>query len=223
LKCAKVVAGAGDFEVIAPDGSLVGIATTGAAFTSSHINFTLTDGTPDFALGDSFTIAIPAGSEKVKILTPAAVDGSQDVYGILIGAVGTTGTFKYLDFTSGGTYEIRPGDIAVDATSEAVGQVVNLALTSGTWADGDAAGTLILDNVVGTFQPGNINVGTNLNVATIAADASAYYPDRAGVAVVRDAIIDSNNLVWPAGATADQKTKALAQLVDKGIIVRAAA
>lgn len=223
LKCVKVVSGAGDFEVRSPNGELVGIATTGVAFTSSHINFTIADGTPDFALGDTFTIAIPAGSGKVKVMNFSGIDGSQDAYGILIGAVDTTGTLKSVAFTSGGTYQVVPGDYVTGATSGAVGQVVSLTLSSGTWAGGDAAGTFILDNVVGTFQSENLNVGTNLNVATIGGDAAAYYPDRPGVVIARDAVIDSNKIIWPAGATAGQKTAALEQLAEKGIIVRAAA
>jgi len=36
---------------------------------------------------------------------------------------------------------------------------------------GDAAGTLEIDTISGTFQSENLNVGANTNVATIAADA----------------------------------------------------
>ncbi|MCE5335075.1 MAG: head decoration protein, partial [Desulfobacteraceae bacterium] len=220
VQCVKVVSGAGDFEVIAPDGKLVGIATTGIAFTSPHINLTVNDGTPDFALGDKFTIAIPAGSGKVKAIDFSAVDGSQNAYGILIGAVDTTGTLKSLAFTSGGTYAVMPGDQVKGATSGATGRVQSLSLSSGSWANGDAAGTLILDDVAGTFQSENLNVEDNTNVATIGGNASAYYPDRPGVAVVRDAEINAANLVWPAGATSDQKAAALVRLAERGIVSR---
>jgi len=47
--------------------------------------------------------------------------------------------------------------------------------------------------------------------------------DVEGVAIVRDAIIDPDNLVWPDGATADQKAAALAELKAAGIITRLAA
>lgn len=52
-------------------------------------------------------------------------------------------------------------------------------------------------------------------------DASAA--DTAGVAIVRDAIIVSDDLVWPAGATADQKAQALAEMKGLGIVTRDAA
>jgi len=223
VRCIKAATGAGDFEVIAPDGSLVGIATVGVAFESSHINLTLADGTPDFAVGDLFTIAIPAGSGKVRAINFSGIDGTRNAYGILIDAVDTTGTLKSIAFTSGGTYEIRAGDMVTGATSGAVGHVVDLVVSSGTWAGGNAAGTLILDNVSGTFQSENLDVDDNSNVATIGGDASAYYPDRPGVAVVRDAIVDSDKLVWPTGATADQIAAAMVELAAKGIITRTAA
>jgi len=223
LRCIKAATGAGDFEVIAPDGTLVGIATVAVAFTSDHINFTLADGDPDFAVGDLFTITIPAGSGKVREIQFAGVDGTQHAYGVLIDAVDTTGTLKSIAFTSGGTYEIRPGDVVTGATSGATGHVVSLTLSSGTWAGGNAAGTLVLDNVVGTFQSENLDVDDNSNVATVGGDASAYYPDRPGVAVVRDAVIDADNLVWPTGTTEGQIAAALAELAAKGIITRTAA
>lgn len=48
-----------------------------------------------------------------------------------------------------------------------------------------------------------------------AVDASAA--DKEGVAVVREAQIVASYLTWPGGATAGQKTAALAQLLAKGI------
>jgi hypothetical protein len=44
--------------------------------------------------------------------------------------------------------------------------------------------------------------------------------DAVGVALVRHATIAPSKLVWPAGATSDQKTAALAQLEAQGIITR---
>lgn len=54
-----------------------------------------------------------------------------------------------------------------------------------------------------------------------AYDASSADVD--GVAIVRNAIINSDNLVWPDGATEDQKDAALAELKAAGIITRLAA
>ncbi|MGE0456417.1 MAG: head decoration protein [Vicinamibacterales bacterium] len=82
IKCVKVVSSAGDFEVRDPDGYLVGIATTAVAFVSDHLNFTIADGSPDFALGDVFTVAVTGSGKYLKSLA-AATDGSQVPVAIL--------------------------------------------------------------------------------------------------------------------------------------------
>jgi Bacteriophage lambda head decoration protein D len=81
-RCVKVVANAGDFEIVAPDGSVIGIATTAVAYTSSHLDLTIADGSTDFALGDTFTIAV-TGSGKFKMSLAAATDGSQTPVAVL--------------------------------------------------------------------------------------------------------------------------------------------
>ena len=77
-----------------------------------------------------------------------------------------------LDFTSGGTYVIKEGDTVTGATSAATAVVKRVIITSGTFGAGTAAGRLIVYSVSGTFQAENLDVGANLNVATIAADAA---------------------------------------------------
>lgn len=78
-----------------------------------------------------------------------------------------------LSFTSGGTYEIAEGNTITGATSGATAVITRIVLTSGTWSAGDAAGYLVMTSATGTFQAENLNVGANLNVATIAGDKSA--------------------------------------------------
>lgn len=80
---------------------------------------------------------------------------------------------REIAFTSGGTYEIAEGDTITGATSAATAVITRVVLSSGSWASGDAAGYLVFATDTGTFQAENLNVGGNLNVATIAGDASA--------------------------------------------------
>lgn len=91
LQCTATAANAGTFEVRDPDDNLLPPATVGVAYGSSQINFTLNDGAVDFIVGDIFEIDVTDGSGKVKALTPAAVDGSQDAYGILGASVDASG------------------------------------------------------------------------------------------------------------------------------------
>ncbi len=83
-----------------------------------------------------------------------------------------TGIEKMLSFTSGGTYQIVPGDVITGATSAKTAIVIQVTLSSGTWAAGTASGTLRLRLQSGDFVAENLNVRAILNVATIAANSS---------------------------------------------------
>ena len=228
LTCIQAVTNGGVFSVVNPSSETIGICAIApgaggtGAFTSDEINFTLTDAGTDFVYGDTFTITVPAGGGQVRAINFSGVDGSANAYGILYDAVDASASGEYTrTFTSGGTYEIIPGDTVVGATSAATARVVAVSLSSGTWAAGTAAGTLTVDTHTGTFQAENLNVGGNTNVASIAGAMSATAAtDQPGVAIVRDAEIVSDYLEWPSGTTAAQKTAALAQLADKGIVTR---
>lgn len=80
---------------------------------------------------------------------------------------------RSIAFTSGGTYEVQEGDTITGATSSATAVVRRAVLTSGDWAAGTAVGRLILSGQAGTLQAENLNVGANLNVATIAGNSTA--------------------------------------------------
>ncbi|MBI4798240.1 MAG: head decoration protein [Desulfarculus sp.] len=138
LTCITAAAGGGVFKVVDPDGIRLGNdLTVGQAYVGDHINLTVSDGAPDFAVGDKFTVTVAGGAGKAKAVDFAATDGSQQAAGVLIAKV--------------------TAPDGVDAT---------------------------------------------------------------GVAIVRDAVIAPSKLAWPAGATSDQKTAALAQLKALGIITR---
>lgn len=76
-------ANAGVFEVIDPDGVLVGRGNVASAF-AGDVNFTLADGATDFISGDLFTLTVSQLTTKYKVLAPAATDGTQRAAGILL-------------------------------------------------------------------------------------------------------------------------------------------
>lgn len=85
LRCIAAAADSGTFEVITPDGQQLPVdATVAVAYTSDHLNLTINDGGTDFAVGDSFTIAV-SGSNKYVPLDQAAVDGSHVAAAVLYG------------------------------------------------------------------------------------------------------------------------------------------
>jgi hypothetical protein len=118
-----------------------------------------------FAYGTGSALNVQLGwiPDRVEIIN--ATDG--DVLNIGFPAIVT------MAFTSGGTNEIKAGHTIVGATSGARGRVRQVLADTGTWAGGDAAGTLILDadTVTGTFASESVYyVGSSsLNDATGAA------------------------------------------------------
>ncbi len=62
IKCVGAVAAAGNFSVTGSVSGVFGVAVVGVAFSSNKINFTLTDGSPDFAVNDQYTITTVAAN-----------------------------------------------------------------------------------------------------------------------------------------------------------------
>ena len=89
---------------------------------------------------------------------------------------------KTIAFTSGGTAEVRPGYTLTGATSAATCIVMGVRVTSGTWAGGDAAGSLFVRSDSGTFQSENLNATAQSNICTIGAalDAAGLFKHIAG-------------------------------------------
>lgn len=92
---------------------------------------------------------------------------------------------RKIAFTSGGTYVLAVGDTITGGTGGATAVVMNIELTSGTFAGEDAAGTIFVESQVGTFESETLNVGDNSNVATITADTETYGPITEFLEVVR--------------------------------------
>src|SRR3990167_3253548 len=65
LTCKTKVTNAGVFSVVAPSGKALPDATVAVAYVSSHINFTIADGSTDFEIGDIFTIVVSTTAPTV--------------------------------------------------------------------------------------------------------------------------------------------------------------
>lgn len=98
-------------------------------------------------------------------------------------------SYWVLNFDAGSA-DFAVADIVTGGTSLATGEVLVVSVTSGTWAGGNAAGYLILFNVVGTFQD---------NEAITAAGAAAVAN---GVATERGASNDTDDATWLHAAIA---------------------
>jgi hypothetical protein len=114
-------------------------------------------------------LGIPKSSQKiVPGATPTGLGANVLCY-----------TQHVITFTSGGTAVIAAGDTIIGATSGATADVVSVTLASGSWAGGDAAGTLTIKNSVGTWgnnEKLKTRAGTDdaTMTGTPAADTSDY-------------------------------------------------
>jgi hypothetical protein len=68
----------GTFEVVDPNGDLVGTGVVGTAF-NKEIKFTIADGSTDFVAGDTFTLAVTTEDVDFQWVNfdPTATDGSE--------------------------------------------------------------------------------------------------------------------------------------------------
>lgn len=111
--------------------------------------------------GFNLNVRVWAGFSSVLNQTRCSLLSVDDYAGI-----------RKLAYTSGGTYEVVAGNTITGATSGATAVVQTVELDSGTWAGGNAVGSLWVKSQVGTFQAENLNVGANANVATIALNST---------------------------------------------------
>ena len=98
-------------------------------------------------------------------------------------------------FTSGGTYVIAEQDTITGASNGATAVVERVQVTSGSFSGGDAVGFLKLSGQTGTFIGEDLDVGANLNVATVAGDSAAITLSPGGRLAY-----DLSNFADPAGA-----------------------
>ena len=128
--------GGGVFKLVDPDGEMVasGLAMAAGAgvvtaFEVAGMTFSITDGSTDFVVGDSFTLTFAAGTGYAIALDKDALDGSQLIYGICLDAVTTvastdtatvavTGSFNSdnVTFVSGTAYT----DVEADARTKGI-------------------------------------------------------------------------------------------------------
>lgn len=83
LECIQAVTNGGVFSVTDPDGNSLPQATVGTAYVSDQIAFILNDGATDFALGDTFTLAVTIDPRQCVPLDKTATDGSSAPYCVL--------------------------------------------------------------------------------------------------------------------------------------------
>lgn len=192
------VSGSEVFEVTAPNGAVLPPATAAVAYANAQLEFILNvatgEGSDDFNVGDLFTVAVTAADHDSGTFQIVDPDG----LALAPASAGVSYVSPALNYTiNDGTADYAVGDIFTVEVAKGDGSAVALDLTA----------------VDGT------QIAAGFTIAAYDATAAAVQ----GVAIVRDAVIDPDNLVWPAGITADQTAVALDQLAARGIVTSEAA
>lgn len=91
VRITSAAANAGGFNLIDPDGDVVGSGNVASAFTSDHLSFTLADGSTDFTAGTTIPIAVAVTASSYKALNLAGTDGSEVASAIALYPVETGG------------------------------------------------------------------------------------------------------------------------------------
>jgi len=86
-------------------------------------------------------------------------------------------------------------------------------------AIGTVVGKVTATGKVVQFDPAGLD-GSESAYGIVIDNYDATNGDVEGVAIVRDAIVNPDNLVWPDGATPEQISAALDGLAAKGVITR---
>lgn len=214
----------GNFIVQAPDGSFVGQGDVASAFASTHLSFTLADGSSDFVAGDGFTIytnavAGSAGGGNSGDGTLAVVEYAPHA---LLGAYTLTCTAAASD---AGTFSVVApdgvslGDATVGTEFRGGGLTFTIADGGSDFQVGDTFTVTIAAGYAKEWNPTNTDGSAKAaGILLDAVDASAAAT--AGAAVVRMARINPSELTYYTGATEGAKRDALAQLAALGINTR---
>ena len=237
--CTAAATHGGVFTVVAPDGTTVGTLTmtggTGAttAFRSPHLNFSLTDGSSDFIVGDAFTFVV--GTTAPTVLGGT---GTGTISALSVGKFAQVGNYKVINrevVASGGRFEVIAPDgrtvgvFGMNTTStgtyDFVSDHINFTLTDAT---DFIAGNYFNVAVYGPAAAPKVAkwdptaTDGRQHVAGIAFDTyDASAADVNGVITARGPVaVNGNELSWISTAGAGDKVYGKQRLTALGIVVR---
>lgn len=143
---------------------------SGAVSYNTNLNTTATDVASNITSNTSVPNYTATAAGPVITITASDAGISPNAFVVVSSA--TTITTTDINMANGFD-EISEGATITGATSGATAVITRVVLNTGTWAGGDAVGRVIFASQTGTFQAENLNVGSSLNVSTIAGNSTA--------------------------------------------------
>ena len=225
IKCTAIAANAGTFSVTAPDGKALPDATVGVPYKSTHLDFTLNDGSTDFAVNDTFTVAVTAGGTPVVVGT-----GNGTISGITMGRKTQTGTYRLectAAATNGGTFKVvAPNGAALPNATVGTAfadEQINFTINDGSsdFVVGDYFHVVVAQGSkkVTALAPSAVD-GSEVAAGLLFDNTDATSGDKKAVGIERNAEVNKAELIWPAGITAAQQDVALLNLATQNVVAR---
>lgn len=223
IVCIEPGSNAGTFVVFDPQGVQLGTVVAGGSAFANQVRFAIADGAADFIAGDTFTLWVKAGTASAVTGTG---NGAVTLYGTKEPAQpGAYSLVCTAAASNGGTFSVT----APDGTTLAPATVgtrysdggLDFKINDGStdFIVGDAFTLTVTRGKVKPWDPQNTDgSGTAWGILVYPVDATAV--DVRAAALVRDAGIAFDRLVWAPGLSVAQKETARAQLAGRGIICR---
>jgi hypothetical protein len=209
------------FTVTNPKGEVIGSGSTGVAF-ANEINFTVTAGGTPFAAGDSFTIAVPAGTAVAN-----AGNTGNGTFGAITAKTGVQpGTYsvEFIAATKFNVTDPAGNFVAEGSTGVAFSNQLGFTITAGgtAFVAGDGF-TIAMAAGTNKVVPLNLTAVDGSQNAVGVAVRQTMVPATADVPIVlveRLAVLLDDGLIYPTGASTSQKAAIRVQLTALGLLVR---
>lgn len=237
LTCTAAVAHGGVFSLTTPSGkSLPALTLTpgsggSTAYTSRHINFTITDGSADFVAGDAFTFV-------VSTTAPTVIGGTGNgvMTALSLGPDAKPGRYQVINrvvIANGGDFEvIGPDGDAIGrfnwsnsgSTASFTSRQVNFTLSDSTdYIAGNYFDIAVFNQLAGgkvvAWDPTTYD-GRHRAVGVLYGNVNATSGDLPGVLVTRSARVAKSALQWGAAITSAQKESAYLDLAEREVLAR---
>ncbi len=238
LTCTAAVAHGGVWSLTTPSGKALPTLTMtpgaggSTTYTSRHINFTITDGSTDFAAGDVFTFVVSTTAPTILGGT-----GTNTISALSLGPDAKTGRYQVIcveAITNGGRWQVFSPDgdsighylqTAGSTTATAfTNRQINFTITDATDVIvGNSFEVCVFNQLAGgkvvEWDPTTFD-GRHQASGVLFDNIDATSADTTGVIVARDATVMKGALKWASAITAAQKESAYRDLAARGVIAR---
>lgn len=238
VTCTAAATHGGTFSVTTPSGkvlpslTLAGGSGATSAYTSRHINFSITDGGTDFILGDAFTFAV-----STTVPTVIGGTGNGVLSALSLGPDAKPGRYQIVNnvvVVGGGDMSVIGPDgnsvggrflwAASGSTATFTSRQINFTISDATdYIAGNFFDICVFNQLSGgkavAWDPTTFD-GRHRVAGVLFDDVDASAGDKPGVLVSAPAIIRKGSLSWGASITSSQKESAYLDLAKLGVLAR---